>query len=85
MRRFEVPEAKAELPIPVELPARVAELKPLLISVRDFGKLCGCGKTEAFRLLREGRVRSCLLGRKRLVSYDDAVRLVANALESGSL
>lgn len=56
------------------------QLKPLLISVDQFRSLVQCGRTTAFEMIRTKRVRSVLIGRSRRILFEDAERLVADAL-----
>jgi len=55
-------------------------LKPMLISVDQFRSLLQCGRTTAFEMIRTKRVRSVLIGRSRRILFEDAERLVADAL-----
>ena len=55
-------------------------LKPLLIDVKEFAALLRVGRTVAFQLIRQKRVRSILIGRGRRIVLADAERLVADAL-----
>ena len=55
-------------------------LRPLLISVDQFRSLMQCGRTTAFEMIRTKRVRSVLIGRSRRILFEDAERLVADAL-----
>ncbi len=57
-------------------------MKPLLISVDQFRSLMQCGRTTAFEMIRTKRVRSVLIGRSRRILFEDAQRLVADALEA---
>jgi hypothetical protein len=55
-------------------------MKPLLISVDQFRSLVQCGRTTAFEMIRTKRVRSVLIGRSRRILFEDAERLVVDAL-----
>lgn len=55
-------------------------LKPLLISIDQFRSLLQCGRTTAFEMVRTKRVRSILMGRSRRILFEDAERLVADAV-----
>lgn len=56
------------------------QLKPLLITVDQFRSLLQCGRTTAFEMIRTRRVRSVLIGRSRRILFEDAERLVTDAL-----
>lgn len=42
------------------------------LSVSDFARAYGIGRTTAFQELRSGRLRSYKLGKKTLIAADDA-------------
>lgn len=50
---------------------------PLMITVRNFCETCSCGKTTAYRLIREGKVESRRIGRRRLIVME-SVRALLN-------
>jgi hypothetical protein len=43
-----------------------------MLSVADFCRLFGIGRTLAYSEMKAGRLRYCLCGRKRLIRTDDA-------------
>jgi excisionase family DNA binding protein len=54
----------------IENPApegRVVEVQPVLLRVEEVAKALGIGRSEVFRLLREERLRSVKVGRRRLI------------------
>jgi excisionase family DNA binding protein len=57
--------------------------EPLLVSVREAAKRLGLGRDTAYQLVREGRIHSVALGRKRLVPVAELARFVER--ESGEV
>jgi excisionase family DNA binding protein len=51
--------------------------KPLAVSVKTACRLLGIGNTKMWELIRNGRVQTAPLGRKRLVIYRSLERLLA--------
>jgi excisionase family DNA binding protein len=51
--------------------------EPLLISVREAAQRLGLGRDRTYQLIREGRLRSVALGRKRLVPVVELAAFVA--------
>ena len=56
-----------------------AHERPLTISVATFRKLSGLGNTAVYKLIAEGALEATLVGRKRLISYSSAERLLLPA------
>jgi excisionase family DNA binding protein len=52
-------------------------IKPLAVSVKTACKLLGIGNTKMWELIKNGRVQTVHLGRKRLVIYFSLERLLA--------
>jgi excisionase family DNA binding protein len=58
--------------------------EPLLVSVREAAKRLGLGRDTAYQLVREGRLHSVALGRKRLVPVAELERFVEREASNGS-
>ena len=58
-------------------PAPARALEPMAYRVRDLSRVSGIGRTTIFRLIREGKLDSTLIGRVRLVSREAAVALIS--------
>jgi excisionase family DNA binding protein len=50
---------------------------PYMLSVEDVADALSIGRTSAWRLVRDGAIRSTLVGRRRLVSSDALAEYVA--------
>ena len=50
--------------------------EPLMITVRRFCEISSCGKTTAFRLIREGKIESRCVGRRRLIVMESVRSLL---------
>lgn len=55
-------------------------LKPIALTVRSFCELTSLGRTTAYKMLHEGRIRSCLVGRRRLIMMESAEAFLAAAM-----
>jgi hypothetical protein len=51
-------------------------MKPLAVSVKTACRLLEIGSTKMWALIKEGRVQTAVLGRKRLVIYGSLERLL---------
>jgi excisionase family DNA binding protein len=51
-------------------------LKPLAVPVNTASDLLGVGNTKMWELIKDGRVQTISIGRRRLVIYDSLERLV---------
>jgi hypothetical protein len=60
-------------PISSETPLAV---KPLAVSVKTARQLLGIGNTKMWELIKDGRVQTVPLGRKRLVIYKSLENLI---------
>jgi excisionase family DNA binding protein len=56
--------------------------EPLLVSVREAARLLGLGRDNTYALVRDGRLRSVGVGRKRLVPRIELERWIASELEA---
>lgn len=56
--------------------------RPLLLSVADTSRKLGIGKTRLYQTLREGRLSSLRIGRKRLITAESVERLIVEAASS---
>ena len=54
----------------------VTEHAPLAYSLDDAARLVGVSRRHVYRLLAEGRLRSVLLGRRRLIAAAELARLL---------
>jgi excisionase family DNA binding protein len=52
---------------------------PLAYRVKHFCQAVGLGKTKFYELVREGRIRTVVIGGRRLIPADEARRLVREA------
>jgi hypothetical protein len=51
------------------------ELKPIWVTVKETKRLIPVGTTKLYELIGSGRLESCLLGRRRMISYASIERL----------
>ena len=51
------------------------------LSVRAAAKALGIGRTKLYEMLNEGRLRSFLLGRRRLILQEDLNSLIYSAMD----
>lgn len=49
-------------------------MQRLAFSVDEFAALAGIGRTVAYREIREGRLRPLKVGRRTIISHDEAMR-----------
>ena len=54
-------------------------IKPLAVTVKTACKLIGVGNTTMWALIKEGRVKTTCVGRRRLVSYASLESLLSSA------
>lgn len=54
----------------------VERLEPLSLTVREACRVSGLGRTALYELLKNGRLASTTLGRRRLISYASLRTLV---------
>ena len=54
-------------------------MKPLAVSVKTVCRLLEIGSTKMWELIKEGRVQTAVLGRKRLVIYGSLEQLLKPA------
>lgn len=54
-------------------------IKPLAVTVKTACKLIGVGHTTMWALIKEGRVKTTNVGRRRLVTYASLESLLPNA------
>ena len=52
-------------------------MKPLAVPVNTASKLLGVGNTKMWELIKDGRVKTISIDRRRLVIYDSLERLVS--------
>jgi excisionase family DNA binding protein len=57
--------------------------EPLLLSVREWARAEGVGRDLAYRLVREGRVRSVAIGRKRLIPRSELEAWIQRETNNG--
>lgn len=58
----------------------VSPQKPLALTVRSFCELTSLGRTTTYKMLQEGRIQSCLIGRRRLITMESAEAFLASAI-----
>lgn len=44
-------------------------LKPITLTVNDTLKIVGCGRTMLYSMIKEGKIKTILIGRRRLVVF----------------
>ena len=71
-----LPEEVASIP-----EGRVVETEPALLSVEQSARYLGVGRTQVFVLLREGRLRSVKVGRRRLIPRSELDRYITEEVE----
>jgi excisionase family DNA binding protein len=54
---------------------------PLAYRVAQFCKLIGLGKTKFYELVRDGRIKTVLIGGRRLIPAEEARRLAREGCE----
>jgi excisionase family DNA binding protein len=54
---------------------------PLAYRVKHFCQAVGLGKTKFYELLREGKIKTVVIGGRRLVPADEAQRLIREGCE----
>lgn len=57
--------------------------KPITLTVKGFCELTSLGRTTAYKMLAEGRIQSCLVGRRRLITMESVEAFMASALVCG--
>ena len=58
-----------------------ANSQPLAYRVKHFCKSVGLGKTKFYELLRDGKIRTIVIGGRRLVPADEVRRLLREGCE----
>lgn len=58
-------------------------LKPELISIIDFARMLGVGRTSAYLILGRGEVETVCIGRRRLVFRKSAQAYARSLLNQG--
>ena len=54
-------------------------IRPLAVTVKTACKLVGVGNTTMWALIKDGRVKTTSVGRRRLVTYESLESLLSNA------
>lgn len=54
---------------------------PLAYRVKHFCKSVGLGKTKFYQLMRDGKIKTVVIGGRRLIPADEAQRLVREGCE----
>lgn len=57
-------------------PRRRTNIKPIAIPVDEALRVSGLGKTKVFELIKEGKLKSVAVGRRRLVIYESLEALL---------
>jgi excisionase family DNA binding protein len=60
------------------------EAKPLTVSVKTACKLVGVGNTTMWELIKEGRVKTVRIGRRRLIIYASLEMLLVSEAGAAS-
>jgi len=55
--------------------------EPLAYRIKHFCQAVGLGKTKFYELLREGKIKTVVIGGRRLVPADEAQRLIREGCE----
>ena len=58
-------------------PAGPYEARPLAVSVKVACAVIGVGNTTLWALIKDGRIQTAKIGRRRLVIYESLVALIA--------
>ncbi|BBX87865.1 hypothetical protein MAUB_57380 [Mycolicibacterium aubagnense] len=58
-------------------PAQTAHVAPTLLTVPETAKMLRCGQTLVYAMLKDGRLASVKIGRRRLVKAADVERFIA--------
>jgi len=58
------------------------EIRPLFLSVKETRKRLSLGHTSVYALIKSGRLKSCLFGRKRLVEAASVEALASELLST---
>lgn len=59
------------------LPNQTGSTERIAYGVEEFAELMGIGRTTAFNLIREGRVKAVKLGARTLIPASEAKALIA--------
>ena len=54
---------------------------PLAYRVKHFCRAVGLGKTKFYELVREGKLKTVVIGGRRLIPADEAQRLIREGCE----
>jgi excisionase family DNA binding protein len=73
------------LPDIAKASSRGESLKPLAVSIRRACELVGLGNTTIWKMIKEGRLQTMSVGRRRLVIYRSLEALVSASEEASGL
>ena len=59
-------------------------VKPLAVTVKTAREITGLGNTKIYALIKESRLESVAIGRRRLISYASLEALINNRAASGT-
>ncbi len=51
--------------------------RPISVTVQTARKLTGLGNTTIYQLIKQGKLKSVVIGRRRLILYDSLESLIA--------
>jgi len=51
-------------------------IRPIAVTIADACRISGLGTTSIYALLKAGKLRSCAIGRRRLVTYESLEQLL---------
>ena len=57
-------------------------MEPLTITVAGVCRLLSIGRTTAYELMRDGKLETLKIGRRRLITYRSAQALIEGAVEA---
>lgn len=63
---------------------RTERSKPLAISIEHFLELFPIGRTSCFAAIKSGRLRTCVIGRRRLILMESVEALLADTEQKQS-
>jgi excisionase family DNA binding protein len=75
-----LPERKVGETVPQ---GTVVEVQPALLSVEEAARYLSIGRSEIFKMLREGRIRSIKRGRRRLVPKSELDKFIREEVAKG--
>jgi excisionase family DNA binding protein len=56
--------------------AKMEKLEPRALRVPDFLRSYGIGRTKLYELIKNGEIKTILIGKRRLIPRDEAERII---------